>query len=44
MKQSTFFEIKKKIVLAGDSRIFNNWKEHSSITVENFIDALRMVV
>lgn len=40
MKQSTNFEIKKKIVLAGNSRIFNNWKEHSSITVENFIDAL----
>ena len=40
MKQSTNFEIKKKIVLAGNSKIFNNWKEHSSITVENFIDAL----
>lgn len=40
MKQSTLFEIKKKIVLAGNSRIFNNWKEHFSITVENFIDAL----
>lgn len=40
MKQSTNFEIKKKIVLAGNSRTFNNWKEHSTITVENFIDAL----
>ena len=27
-----YFEVKKNIVLTGNSRIFNNWAEHSSIT------------
>ena len=33
-------EIKKKIVLAGGSKIFKNWSEHSSITQSEFISAL----
>lgn len=37
------FEIKKKIVLAGDSRIFKDWSAHSSIAVEDFLDALQWV-
>lgn len=37
------FEIKKKIVLAGGSRIFKDWSAHSSITVEDFLDALQWV-
>ncbi len=35
------FEIKKKIVLAGDSRIFNDWAAHSTITMGEFISALQ---
>ena len=38
-----YFEVKKNIVLAGNSRIFNNWAEHSSITVDDFIAALEWV-
>ena len=34
------FEIKKKLVLSGKSRIFKEWKEHSSITEADFIEAL----
>lgn len=34
------FEIKKKIVLSGNSEIFKNWSEHSNITKEDFIEAL----
>lgn len=30
------FEIKKKIVLAGDSRIFKDWEAHSTITMDDF--------
>ena len=30
------FETKKKIILAGNSKIFNNWAEHSKITKEQF--------
>ena len=37
------FEIKKKIVLAGNSRIFNDWAAHSSITMDEFISALQWV-
>ena len=37
------FEIKKRIVLSGNSRIFNDWSEHSSITMEEFIEALEWV-
>lgn len=37
------FETKKKIVLAGNSRIFNDWAAHSSITVDEFISALQWV-
>lgn len=37
------FETKKKIVLAGGSRIFKDWSAHSSITVEDFLDALQWV-
>lgn len=35
------FEIKKKIVLAGDSRIFKDWEAHSTITMDDFISALQ---
>lgn len=37
------FEIKKKIVIAGGSRIFNDWAAHSSITMDEFISALQWV-
>ena len=35
------FEVKKKIVLAGNSRIFNDWATHSTITMADFISALQ---
>ena len=34
------FEIKKKIVLSGSSRIFENWAAHSTITQDDFLAAL----
>lgn len=34
------FETKKKIVLAGNSKVFRNWSAHSNITKEDFINAL----
>lgn len=34
------FEAKKKIVLSGTSRIFNDWAEHSTITQKDFLAAL----
>ena len=37
----TSFETKKKIVLAGDSRIFKDWAAHSTITMDEFISALQ---
>ena len=37
------FEIKKKIVLAGDSRIFKDWSAHSTITMDEFVSALQWV-
>jgi len=37
------FEIKKKIVLSGGSRIFNNWAAHSTITLDEFVSALEWV-
>lgn len=37
----TSFETKKKIVLAGNSRIFNDWAAHSTITMDEFISALQ---
>lgn len=37
------FEIKKKIVLAGGSKIFKNWSEHSTITMDDFLEALEWV-
>lgn len=37
---SNTFEIKKKIVLSGNSRIFCNWSEHSTITQDDFLSAL----
>ena len=30
-----YFEVKKNIVLTGNSRIFNNWAEHSSIKTDD---------
>lgn len=35
------FETKKKIVLAGNSRIFSDWAAHSTITMDEFISALQ---
>lgn len=37
------FEVKKKIVITGNSRIFNDWSAHSSITMDEFISALQWV-
>ena len=37
------FEIKKKIVLAGSSRIYADWAAHSTITMDDFISALQWV-
>lgn len=37
----TSFETKKKIVPAGDSRIFKDWAAHSTITMDEFISALQ---
>ena len=37
------FEIKKKIVITGNSRIFNDWAAHSTITMDDFILALQWV-
>lgn len=37
------FETKKKIVIAGDSKVFRNWAEHSNITEDDFISALEWV-
>lgn len=37
------FEVKKKIVLSGNSRIFNDWAAHSTITMDDFISALQWV-
>ena len=37
------FEIKKKIVLAGDSCIFKDWAAHSTITMDEFVSALQWV-
>lgn len=37
------FEVKKKIVLSGNSRIFNDWAAHSTITMDDFILALHWV-
>ena len=43
LDMKNYFEVKKNIVLTGNSRIFNNWAEHSSITVDDFIAALEWV-
>lgn len=32
LDMKNYFEVKKNLVLTGNSRIFNNWAEHSSIT------------
>lgn len=37
------FEAKKKIVLSGNSRVFNDWAAHSTITMDDFISALHWV-
>lgn len=37
------FEIKRQIVLAGNSRIFNDCAAHSTITMDDFIRALQWV-
>ena len=35
------YEIKSKIVKAGDSRVFNSWHENADVTMEDFLDGLR---
>lgn len=35
------YEIAKKIVEAGDSRIFKNWHEFTGITEQAFLDGLK---
>jgi len=35
------FEIAKKIVEAGNSKIFNNWHENTGISKESFLDGLK---
>mgnify|MGYP004592805673 FL=1 len=37
------FEVKKNIVLSGNSHIFNDWAAHSTITMDDFISALHWV-
>lgn len=37
------FCIKKRIVQSGGSSIFENWKQHSSITMDDFLEALEWV-
>lgn len=37
------FDIKKKLVLEGNSRIFNDWAAHSTITAEEFLENLEWV-
>ena len=37
------FEIKRQIVLADNSRIFNDWAAHSTITMDEFVSALQWV-
>lgn len=34
------FDIKKKIVEAGNSKIFNNWHEHTGLSKEDFLAGL----
>jgi hypothetical protein len=40
-----YFEVKKKIVLSGNSEVFNRWKEHTygALTEEAFLDGLEWV-
>lgn len=40
---TNYFDAKKSIVLAGNSRIFNDWAAHSTITMDDFISALQWV-
>ncbi len=35
------YEIKEKIVLAGESKVFNSWHENAGVTMEDFLDGLR---
>lgn len=37
------YDIKKKLVLEGNSRIFNDWAEQSTITAEEFLENLEWV-
>ncbi len=40
---SANYEIKKRIVQAGESRICNNWVEHTNVTPQDFLVALEWV-
>ena len=35
--------IKKKIVENGSSKVFKDWSEHSTVTMEDFLEALQWV-
>jgi len=37
------FDVKKKIVLDGKSKVFNNWSETTGISVETFLQGLEWV-
>ena len=43
VKNKFHFEAKKKTVMAGVSPIFKNWQEHSTITIDDFLEALAWV-
>lgn len=43
VKNRFHFEAKRKTVLDGKSPIFKNWQEHSTITVDDFLEALAWV-
>jgi hypothetical protein len=40
---SVNYEAKKRIVQAGESRICNNWVEHTDVTPQDFLEALEWV-
>jgi hypothetical protein len=37
------FEIKKKIIESGDSKVLKEWQKHSAITQEQFLEAVEWV-
>lgn len=41
MSNNTHYDIKEKIVKAGNSRVFNSWHENAGISMEDFLNGLR---